>query len=260
MKKWVPILMLFFLISAGCKRAEAPEPETVRVFSLLLPENCLFTSEDGGVWGLDHRIRQDEGGPERVVAQRYGPVFLPATEDVGVTFSLQITGIRKVAMPDPADRPDWWFLDYTYEQADRKPKAITLSLQILLDGQWYLLPSGGLTPESVPDQPGSVSLMKGRLYPDQQEQIIPGHYRLVLLRDWRGEVSLDVKEFDLLETAEGFSIDHIRKPSTLFAEEIKTPGGRILREDGSAWSLAEAGALNDWGPAADILEAVPQNG
>ena len=61
----------------GCRKADAAEPEAVRVFSQLLPENKLFYSEDGGIWCLDHRVRQNEGEPERLVVQRCGPVFLP---------------------------------------------------------------------------------------------------------------------------------------------------------------------------------------
>ena len=242
----VGVLLLSLLTMTGCTKADASDRETIRVFSQLLPENALFYSEDGGVWSLDHRIRRSEGEAERIAAQRLGPVFLPETEDVGETLRLHITGIRKTTAPASSVQPDWWYLDYTYEKADNKPKTITLSLQIRLDGEWYLLPSGGLTPENSPDQPDSINLMKGRLYPEETEQIIPGHYRLLLFRDWRGAVSLDVEEFDLTETEEGFAIDHIQRPAALYPEEAYVPGRKILREDGSGWSLVEAGSLHLW--------------
>ncbi len=254
-RRTVTVLLAFLFLLSGCKKAETAERETVRVFSRLLPENALFWSEDGGVWGLDHRDRKrEEGELERVFAQRYGPVFLPETEDVGQTLRLHITGIREYS-PAYAKRPDWWFLDYTYEQADEKPKTVTPSLQIRLDGQWYCLPFGGLTPEWIQELPGSLSLMKGRLDPEETEQIIPGHYRLVLYRDWRGEISLDAEEFDLIETEDGFAVDRIRKPADLFGEKAAVPAQRVLREDGSSWRLAEAG-VNDFRAfiLTDILE------
>ena len=163
-------ILLLVLTSPGCKKAEAAEPETVRVFSRLLAENSLFRSEDGGVWWLVGHTRSGEGEPERVIAQRYGPVFLPETEDVGKTLKLQITGIHE-STPDHAKQPHWWYLDYTWEKADKKPKSVSLSLQIRLDGRWYTLPDSGLTP----DQPDSMNLMKGRFYPEETEQITPGH-------------------------------------------------------------------------------------
>ena len=242
-----PLCILLFLAASGCRSSETTERETVSVFSRLLPENALFTSEDGGVWGLDHRERRAEGTAERVVAQRYGPVFLPETEDFGKTLSLHITGIRQSTDTEPPG----WYLDYTYEQADNNRKAVTLFLLIRLEGQWYLLPSGGYTP----DQPGSMNLMKGRLYPDDTAQVIPGHYCLVLLRDWRGAVSMDAEEFELLETNDGFTIDKIQKPTDLFMGEVFVPDRGILREDGSSWCLVEAGASDLWNRVTDILEA-----
>ena len=249
-------MLILFFASPGCKRAETTEPETVRVFSRLLPENSLFWSEDGGVWGLDHYEKQREDGSERVVAVRYGPVFLPETEDVGETLKLRITGIHE-STPDYAKQPRWWYLDYTWEQADKKPKAVSLSLQIRLDGHWYVLPSGGLTQEWDPEQPDSLNLMKGRLYPEETEQITPGHYRLVLFRDWRGEISLDAEEFDLAETGDGYAVENITKPSDLFTEDAYVPVKSIRRQDGSGWSLAEAGARYPWDRLVDILEALP---
>ena len=256
MKKGVLIFSLIAMLGAllvlcGCKKAEAAEPESVRVFSQLLPENYLFYSEDGGIWCLDHSERQKEGEPERLVVQRYGPVFLPDTEDVGKTLSLEITGIERSDPPASAAKPDWWYLACTYEAENREQKSVSLSLQIQLDGKWYLLPSGGNTP----DQPGLLNLMVGRLYPDQTEQIIPGHYRLVLYRDWRGEVSLDVEEFDLVETAEGYTIENIQKPSALLREEASIPQKSILRQDGSSWKLAEAGSQDFWDRMTDTIEA-----
>ncbi len=246
-------ILLLILTSPGCKRAESPEPETVRVFSRLLAENSLFRSEDGGVWGLDHYERRSEGEPERILAQRYGPVFLPETEDVGKTLKLRITGIHE-STPDHAKQPHWWYLDYTWEKADKKPKSVSLSLQLLLDGKWYILPSGGMTP----DEPDSMNLMKGRFYPEETEQITPGHYRLVLFRDWRGEIALDVEEFDLVETGEGYSVENLRKPESLFSEEAYVPGKNIRRQDGSAWRLAEAGERYPWDRLTDVLEAIPE--
>ena len=246
-------MLLLLPALPGCKRAETPEPETVRVFSRLLSENALFRSGDGGVWGLDHHEKQSEGGPELVAAVRYGPVFLPETEDVSRTLKLHITGVHE-STPDYAKQPHWWYLDYTWEQADKKPKAVTLSLQIRLDGQWYVLPSGGLTP----DQPDSMNLMKGRFYPEETEQITPGHYRLVLFRDWRGAISLDAEEFDLVETGEGYAVENVRKPDDLFAEETYVPGENIRRQDGSAWHMKEAGERYPWDYLTDILEAVSE--
>ena len=91
------ILVAVLLISSlsGCKKPEATERETIRVFSQLLPENDLFYSEDGGIWGYSNRVHGNEGEPEQRAAVRYGPVFLPETEDVGDTLRLHITGIRK---------------------------------------------------------------------------------------------------------------------------------------------------------------------
>lgn len=249
-------LLLLLLAVPGCKRAETTEPETVRVFSRLLSENALFRSEDGGVWGLDHHEKQSEGGPERVAARRYGPVFLPETEDVGQTLKLHITGIHE-STPDHAKQPHWWYLDYTYEKADKKPKSVSFSLQIRLDGQWYTLPHGGLTQEWDPNRPDSMNLMKGRLYPEETEQITPGHYRLVLFRDWRGAISLDAEEFDLVETEDGYAVENIQKPADLFTEEAYAPGENIRRQDGSVWRLAEAGERWPWDFLTDVLEAVP---
>ena len=247
-------ILLLILTSPGCKRAEPPEPETVRVFSRLLAENSLFRSEDGGVWWLVGHTRSGEGEPERVIAQRYGPVFLPETEDVGKTLKLRITGIHE-STPDHAKQPHWWYLDYTYEKADEKPKVLSVSLQIRLDGRWYTLPSGGMTP----DEPGSMNLMKGRFYPEETEQITPGHYRLVLFRDWRGAIALDVEEFDLVETGEGYSVENIRKPESLFSEEAYVPGKNIRRQDGSAWRLDETAAVYFFGGILiDTLEALPE--
>ncbi len=250
-------MLILFFTSPGCKRAETTEPETVRVFSRLLSENSLFWSEDGGVWGLDHYEKQREGGSERVAAVRYGPVFLPETEDVSDTLKLHITGIHE-STPISAKQPRWWYLDYTWEQTDKKPKAVSLSLQILLDGRWYVLPSGGPTPEWTPDQPNSLNLMKGRLYPEETEQITPGHYRLVLFRDWRGALSLDVEEFDLVETGDGYAVENIKKPSDLFTENAYVPGQSIRRQDGSGWRLAEAGARYPWDYLTDVLEAASE--
>ena len=266
MRKLCPFLLTIIIMLAligvlsGCTKEEAPERETVRVFSRLLPENELFYSEDGGVWGLDHHENRREGGPERVAATRYGPVFLPETEDVDETLKLQITGIHS-STPDYAKQPEWWYLDYTYEVTDKKPMTPTLYLQLQLDGKWYVLPYGGLTPEWTPEQPNSLSLMKGRLYPEETEQITPGHYRLVLLRDWRGDIAIDAVEFDLVETADGYAIDHIQKPADLFREETFVPEKNILRTDGSRWRMAEASRLEWWDfqpdtPRTDTLEAL----
>ena len=243
-------MLVLLLALSGCRRAETPERETARVFSRLLPENTLFWSEDGGVWCLNAHLRDVEEGPERVSARRYGPVFLPETADVGETLQLHIQGIRE-STPDYAKQDRWWYLDYTYDKADKKPKALSLSLQILLDGRWYVLPSGGMTP----DEPGSLNLMKGRFYPEETEQIIPGHYRLVLFRDWRGEIALDAEEFDLLETEDGYSAENIRKAEALFAEEDCVPEKNILRQDGSRWRLSEAGEGYCWDCLMDTLEA-----
>ena len=233
------------------------ERETTRVFSRLLSENALFQSEDGGVWGLDHHEKQSEGMPERIAATRYGPVFLPETEDVGKTLKLRITGVHE-STPDYAKQDRWWYLDYTWEKADKKPKTVSFSLQILLDGRWYTLPSGGLTPEWTPDQPDSLNLMKGRLYPEETEQITPGHYRLVLFRDWRGEIALDAEEFDLVETGDGYAVENIRKPESLFSESAFVPEKNIRRQDGSSWRLAEAGERYPWDRLTDILEALQE--
>lgn len=241
----------FLLIFEGCKKADASERETVRVFSQLLPENYLFYSEDGGIWCLDHSVRQDEGEPERLVVQRFGPVYLPQTADVGKTLSLHITGIEKADPPASSENADWWYLAYTYEVENRELAAAALSLQIRLDGRWYVLPSGGLTP----DQPGLINLMRGRLYPEQTEQIIPGHYRLVLFRDWRGEVSLDAEEFDLVEKDGEYSVENIKEASNLFAEKAAVPDRNILRADGSSWKLAEAGSQDFWDMMSDTIEA-----
>lgn len=254
----VTIMLMLIGVLSGCKKAKPVESETVRVFSLLLPENYLFYSEDGGIWCLDHTMRRAEGEAEQVVAQRYGPVFLPETEDVGKTLQLQITGIHK---SDNTNSPDWWFLDYSYEKADNKPKTLSLSLQLSLNGQWYVLPAGGSIPSFVSWEPNSINLMKGRLYPEEAEQIVPGHYRLVILRDWRGEIAFDVEEFDLIETADGYTIDHIQKPADLFGEEAHVPERSILRADGSRWRLAEASRLEWWDfqpdtPRTDTLEAL----
>lgn len=241
----------FILILQGCKKAAVSEQETVRVFSQLLPENYLFYSEDGGIWCLDHRERQNDGEPGRLVVQRYGPVFLPDTEDIGDTLSLHITGITKSEPPTSSKNADWWYLDYTYEVDNRELAAATLSLQIKLDGRWYMLPSGGYTP----DQPGQINLMRGHLYPDDVEQIIPGHYRLVLFRDWRGEVSLDVEEFDLVKTEDGYTIDHIQKLTTLSTEVAYIPQKNILRQDGSKWMMVNAGSQDFWNMMSDTIEA-----
>ena len=256
MKKGVLIFSLIAMLGAllvlcGCKKAEASEPETVRVFSQLLPENYLFYSEGGGIWCLDHSERQDEGEPERLVVQRYGPVYLPQTEDVGKTLSLNITGIEKADPPVSSESPQWWYLACTYEAENRKQTSVSLSLQIQLDGRWYLLPSGGNTP----DQPGLLNLMAGRLYPDQTEQIVPGHYRLVLFRDWRGEVSLDVKEFDLIEKEGEYFLENIQTPANLFAEKAAVPDTIITRADGSSWKLAVAGSQDFWDRMTDTIEA-----
>ena len=251
-------MLILLLASSGCKKAETPEPETVRVFSRLLAENSLFWSEDGGVWGLFGHLRHSEGEPELVAVQRYGPVFLPETEDVGRTLKLHITGIHE-STPDHAKQPHWWYLDYTWEKADKKPKSVSLSLQIKLDGQWYTLPHGGLTQEWDPNQPDSMNLMKGRLYPEETEQITPGHYRLVLFRDWRGVISLDAEEFDLVETGDGYAVENVRKPDDLFAEEAYVPGKSIRRQDGSAWRLSETAAFYFFGGILiDTLEALPE--
>ncbi len=253
------ILVAALLISSlsGCKKPEATERETIRVFSQLLPENDLFYSEDGGIWGYSNRVHGNEGEPEQRAAVRYGPVFLPETEDVGDTLRLHITGIRKTEPLGSSKQQAWWFLDYSIEQSDSKNKAAILSLQIRLDGKWYLLPSGGLTPESIPELPNSISLMKGRLYPEETEQIIPGHYRLVLIQDWRGNISLDVEEFDLLEKQDGYVIDHIQKPAELFKEKNVVPGKNVQRKDGSKWTMVEASPLEWWESAlrTDTLEA-----
>ena len=244
-------ILVSLLLLQGCKKAAASEPEAVRVFSQLLPNNYLFYSEDGGIWCLDHRERQDEGEPERLVVQRYGPVFLPETGDVGDTLSLQITGIRRSEPPTSSENPDWWYLEYAYTVNNRELTAASLSLQIRLDGRWYVLPSGGFTP----DQPGLINLMRGHLYPDEVEQIVPGHYRLVLYRDWRGEISLDVAEFDLVETEDGYAVDNIQKPSSLLTEEAWIPQKNILRQDGSGWLMAEADSQDFWDRMTDIIEA-----
>ena len=246
---------LLLAVLTGCAETGKTQTggEALRIFSRLLPENALFQSEDGGVWGLDHHEKQSEGAPERVAAVRYGPVFLPETEDVGETLQLWITGVHE-STPDHAKQERWWYLDYTWEQADKKPMAPTLSLQISLDGKWYTLPSGGMTP----DQPDSLNLMKGRLYPEETEQITPGHYRLVLFRDWRGEIALDVEEFDLVETGDGYSVENIRKPESLFSESAYVPEKDIRRQDGSTWRLAEAGERYPWDRLTDVLEATPE--
>ena len=238
------------LYTVAIAESAAPDPETVRVFSQLLPNNYLFYSEDGGIWCLDHRERQDEGEPERLVVQRYGPVFLPETEDVGDTLSLEITGIRRSEPPASSEKTDWWYLEYAYTVKNRELTAASLSLQIRLDGRWYVLPSGGFTP----DEPGLINLMRGRLYPDEAEQIVPGHYRLVLYRDWRGEVSLDAAEFDLVETADGYAVDRIQKLA-LLREEAYIPQKNILRQDGSGWLMAEAGSQDFWDRMTDTIEA-----
>ena len=251
-------ILLLVLTSPGCKRAEPPELETVRVFSRLLAENSLFRSEDGGVWWLVGHTRSGEGEPELLLAQRCGPVFLPETEDVGWTLKLHITGVHE-STPDHAKQPHWWYLDYTWEKADKKPKTVSFSLQIRLDGRWYTLPSGGLTPEWTPDQPDSLNLMKGRLYPEETEQITPGHYRLVLFRDWRGAISLDAEEFDLVETEDGYAVENVRKPDDLFAEEAYVPGKSIRSQDGSAWRQSETAAVYFFGGVLiDTLEALPE--
>ncbi len=234
------------------------EGEAFRVFSRLLPENDLFLSEDGGVWGLVGHVRSGEGEPERILAQRYGPVFLPETEDVGKTLKLRITGVH-ASTPDYAKQDRWWYLDYTWEKADKKPKTVSHFLQIQLEGKWYVLPSGGMTPEWTPDEPDSMNLMKGRLYPEETEQITPGHYRLVLFRDWRGAIALDAEEFDLVETGEGYRVENIRKPENLFSEEAYVPGKSIRRQDGSAWRLEETAAADfPGGILIDTLEALPE--
>ena len=248
----IATLFVAFFSMTSCKRTSISDSETIRIFSLLLPENFLFYSEDGGVWCLDHTVRVAEGEAEQVVAQRYGPVFLPKTEDVNKTLQLHITGIHR---SDNTEFPDWWFLEYTYEKADKNPKTLSLSLQLLLNGQWYVLPSGGSIPSFVPWEPNSINLMKGRLYPEETEQIVPGHYRLVLLRDWRGEIALDVEEFDLVKTEDGYDINHIRKPNAYFSEEAYIPQKNILREDGSNWNLVKADAFNYWDFMTDTLEA-----
>lgn len=247
----VMAVLVLLPVLHGCRKADAAEPEAVRVFSQLLPENKLFYSEDGGIWCLDHRVRQNEGEPERLVVQRCGPVFLPETEDVGKTLSLHITGIEKAEPPASSENAEWWYLAYTYETENRELKAVSLSLQIRLDGRWYLLPSGGYTP----DRPGLINLMTGRLYPDQTEQIVPGHYRLVLFRDWRGEVSLDAEEFDLVETGDGYAVEGIQKLSALTPEEAYIPQKNILRQDGSGWSMAEAGSQAFWDMMSDTIQA-----
>ena len=254
----IATLFVIFFSMTSCKRTSISESETIRIFSLLIPENFLFYSEDGGIWCLDHMVRGADGEAEQVVAQRYGPVFLPETEDVGKTLQLHITGIHR---SDNMKFPDWWFLDYFYEKADNKPKTLSLSLQLSLNGQWYVLPVGGSIPSFVPWEPNSINLMKGRLYPEEAELIVPGHYRLVLLRDWRGEVALDVEEFDLVETVDGYAINNIHKPADLNAEEAYVPEKIIQREDGSHWRLAEASRLEWWDfqpdtPRTDTLEAL----
>ena len=240
----------FLLVLQGCRKAVVSEPESVRVFSQLLPENYLFFSEDGGIWCLDHRERQNDGEPERLVVQRYGPVCLQKTEDIGKSLSLHITGLVKSDPPISTENSDWWYLGYTYEVGDKKLKSVSLSLQIQLDGRWYILPSSGLTP----DQPDLINLMRGRLYPDQTEQIIPGHYRLVLLRNWRGDISLDVKEFDLTERGGEYYIESVQEPSNLFSEKTTVPDKNILRADGSSWRLVEAGSQDFWNIMTDIIE------
>lgn len=246
------VFLASFLVLTNCKKAEVvPKLEIIQVFSQLLPENYLFYSEDGGLWALNHIERKIEGQPELVVAQRFGPVFLPETEDVSKTLTLQIMGIRKTESLGSSKQPYWWYLDYSYKQSDNNPKAVTVSLQIQLDGQWYLLPSSGYTQ----DQQNSINLMKGRLYPNENERITPGHYRLVLLRDWRGEISLDIEEFDLLKTEDEYSIEYIHKPSDLCIMEAKIPSGNIFRQDGSSWSIVKAGSLDFWHSMTDILEA-----
>ena len=242
----------FLLILQGCKKVTISKQETVHVFSQLLPENYLFYSEDGGIWCLDHRERQSEGEPERLVVQRYGPVFLPETEDVGKTLTLQVTGIEKTVPSTSSANTDWWYLAYSYETENRPLASVALSLQIRLDGRWYLLPSGDILPRF---RPGLISLMGGRLYPDEVEQIVPGHYRLVLFRDWRGEVSLDVEEFDLVETEDGYAIDNIQKPTELAAENAYIPQKNILRQDGSKWSMVSAGSQDFWNMMTDTIEA-----
>ncbi len=97
--------------------------------------------------------------------------------------------------------------------------------------------------------------MKGRLYQNENERITPGHYRLVLLRDWRGEISLDVEEFDLLKTEDEYSIEYIHKPSDLFITDAKIPSGNIFRQDGSNWGIVKVGSLGFWHSMTDTLEA-----
>ena len=250
------VMLILLIPLTGCKKAEASEQEAVRVFSRLIRENELFYSEDGGIWWLTHRERKREGDPERVTAQRLGPVFLPESEDIGKTLSLKITGIRKYEHPENPKRPDWWYLDYTFEQTAKATSHPSLSLQIRLDGQWYLFPLS-----SLPNEPGSINLMKGKFYPEQTEQLVPGHYRLVLrLRDHKGMFSFDVLEFDLTETEEGYAIDGIQTPTDLYPEKAQIPEKNIRCEDGSRWRLTEAGELYLWDYVmTDTLEAETQD-
>ena len=252
-------LLCAVTFSGGKRTAQAGEREAARVFAQLMRDNDLFWSEDGGVWGWRTRRRVGEGEPERFAAVRFGPVFLPETEDVGETLSLEITGIRKDPVRRTQQDRDWWYLDYSYEKVGKVTSSAGVQLQIRLDGQWYRLPYAGLTPAWDPGMPDNcISLMSGRFYPEQTEQIIPGHYRLVLyLRDHKGAWFLDVKEFDLMEIGAGFAVDNIRTPAGSYPEEVRVPETNIRREDGSAWRLVEAGEY-DLGRinTLDILEFV----
>ena len=252
-------LLCAVTFSGGKQRPRAEGGEAVRAFKQLMAENDLFYSEDGGIWGWAAKVRVGEGEPERVAPVRFGPVFLPEAVDVGETLTLEITGIRKNLVPWTHQTRDWWYLEYSYEKVGKVTSYEGLDLHIRLDGQWYRLPYCGLTPAWSPDMPDNcISLMSGRWNYEYREQIIPGHYRLVLyLRDHKGAWYLDVKEFDLVETWEDFAIENIQTPAELYPEEVRVPEKNVRREDGSAWRLVEAGEydlrrIN----TLDILEAV----
>ena len=252
-------LLCAVTFSGGKQAEKAGEREAVRIFTQFMRDNDLFWSEDGGVWGWRTKVRVGEGEPERFAAVRFGPVFLPETEDVGETLILEIKGIRKNLVPWPHQNRDWWYLDYACEQNGKVTSSVGQEVDIRLDGEWYRLPYIGQTPMWDPSMPdGCISLMSGVFYAEQTEQIFPGHYRLVAyLRDWKGRYSLDVREFDLLETAEGFSIKNIHEPAELYPEEARIPEKNIRREDGSAWRMVEADEykLHPY-LMMDILEAV----
>lgn len=266
------ILALSFSLS-GCKSAKTASQEKLQLYSALLYKPTdgrfmLYSSEDGGLWSYCVRLKDE---PEKIRAYRWGPVFLPETDDVGKTFSLHITGIRKYV---PSPTKEWWYLDHSIDMPNlAHQKSYARLLLIELDGHWYWLPQdSGYSHDAYDPASDTISedgktvrclcsknLLAGET--SESQQVIPGHYRFLIFRQWNGKTALDVEEFDLLEIEDGYAIDNIRKPTSeeLFAQEAWIPSRNIRDLDGRAWHMSEAEAdrlyfVQDSNKPVDILE------